>query len=76
MAVAGRDPHGSTILPPSEDGGRDLRIILDGSALEVVCDDLVTATVRLPAVGGGDRRIICSTFGPTCRIVDAELRRF
>lgn len=76
VAVAGRDPHGSTILPPSEDGGRELRIILDGSTLEVVCDDLVTATVRLPAVGGGDRRIICSTFGPTCRIVDAELRRY
>jgi beta-fructofuranosidase len=73
VTVAGRDPSGTTALPPSTTDALDLRIILDGSILEVVAMDRVTATVRLPAVGSGARQLSLTTFGGSCRVTRAEL---
>ena len=74
VRVAGRDPNGSTILPRTADEVLDLRLIVDGSILELVANDRVTATVRLPTLDG-QLRMVCSAFGGSCRVLRAELRR-
>ncbi len=76
VLVAGRDPHGTAILPPTTDGALHLRLILDGSVLELVADERQTATVRLPEVGGGGRTISCTTIGGACRLVDLDVSTF
>jgi beta-fructofuranosidase len=73
VLTAGRDPHGSTILPPTSDGLLHLRLILDGSVLELVADERVTATARLPGVSEGGRTISCTAIGGRCRLVDLEV---
>jgi beta-fructofuranosidase len=72
VLVAGRDPHGPTTLPPSPDGLVHMRLIVDGSILELAVDERVTATARLPVIGGGARTISCTTFGGACRLQDLE----
>ena len=76
VLVAGRDPHGTAILPPTPDGALHLRLILDGSVLELVADERQTATVRLPEVGGGGRTISCTTIGGACRLTDLDVSMF
>lgn len=76
VLVAGRDPHGTAVLPPTPDGALRLRMILDGSVLELVADERVTATARLPGVGGGGRTISCTSIGGACRLVDLEVAAF
>lgn len=76
VLVAGRDPHGTAILPEKPDSGLDLRIILDGSVLELVADDRVTATARLTDAGGDVRTITCTPFGGTCELSRIELSAF
>jgi beta-fructofuranosidase len=73
VLVAGLTPHGMTVLPLSTSRRLHLQIIVDGSVLEVVAEDRVTATVRLPSVAG-KRSISLTTFGGECRIVTARLR--
>ena len=73
VLVAGRDPHGATTLPAETADRLDLRIILDGSILEIAAADRVTATIRLPSVGRGRRTFTGSTFGGSFRL-DGELR--
>ena len=75
VAVAGRDPHGSDVLPPEPDGRVDLRILVDGSILEVVADQRITATVRRPDHPGGGRLSIFS-IGGTARLFAARLTCF
>jgi beta-fructofuranosidase len=75
VTVAGRDPHGSTVLPAGS-AELEMRIILDGSVMELVCDGWITATVRLPSIGDGGRTFELSTLGGACQISDAELRSF
>jgi beta-fructofuranosidase len=75
VLVAGRDPHGATELPASPDGRLRLRLILDGSTLELAADERVTATARLPGIGTGARTISCTTFGGGCRLVDVAVAR-
>jgi beta-fructofuranosidase len=72
VLVAGRDPHGPTILAPSPDSFVRLRLIVDGSILELAVDERVTATARLPVIGGGTRTVSCTTFGGACRLRDLE----
>jgi len=74
--VAGRDPHGTAILPPTADDALHLRLILDGSVLELVADERQTATVRLPEVGGGSRTISCTTIGGACRLTELDVSMF
>jgi beta-fructofuranosidase len=76
IVVAGRDPHGSATMPPTADDVLHLRVILDGSILELVADDRVTATARLPDVGGGSRTISCTPFGGACELTRIELSAF
>lgn len=76
VMVAGRDPHGTKVLPKTADGALHLRLIMDGSILELVADDRVTATARLPDVGGDGRVISCTPIGGACRLTSIELRAF
>ena len=73
VSVAGRDPHGTTILPPTPDGAFHLRLMVDGSVLEMVADDRVTATARLPDLGPGALTVSCTTIGGGCRLTDLEV---
>ena len=70
VLVAGREPHGSIVLPETPDGALRLRLILDGSVLEMAADDRATATIRMPEVGGGRRTVSCTAIGGGCRLVD------
>jgi beta-fructofuranosidase len=76
VMVAGRDPHGMKIMPATADGSLDLRLILDGSIMELVADDRVTATARLPDIGGDGRTIACTPIGGSCRLVGIGLAGF
>ncbi len=76
VTVAGRDPHGACVLPPTPDGAIRLRLVLDGSVLELSADDRVMATARLPEIGGGSRWITFTTFGGACRLVDVGVWTF
>jgi hypothetical protein len=73
VLVAGTTPQGVAVLPASSSRRLLLRLILDGSVLEVVAENRVTATLRLPSVPG-DRSISIVTFDGPCRMVSAELR--
>lgn len=73
VLFAGREPHGTTILPPLADGSVHLRIIMDGSVMELVADERITATVRLPEARLGHRVIHCSAIGGDCRLTDMEI---
>ncbi len=75
ISVAGRDPHGTAILPPAGGDRVRLRLILDGSVLEAVIDDRVTATARLPDDQGGGS-IAWTAIGGACSLVDAETTPF
>lgn len=66
VVVAGRDPHGTAILPTRPEDVLDLRLLLDGSVLEVVADDRLTATARMPEVVGDHRTITVTTIGGAC----------
>lgn len=76
VMVAGRDPHGTVIMPATPDGGLELRLILDGSILELVADDRVTATARLPDVGGDGRTISCTPIGGACRLTAVSVAAY
>jgi len=76
VLVAGRDPHGVATMPPTPDGALHLQLILDGSILELVADDRVTATARLPDVGGDGRTISCTPIGGACELSRIELSAF
>lgn len=76
VLVAGRHPHGSSILPPTPNGALHLRLVLDGSVLELIADERSTATARLPGVGGGVRTITCTTIGGACRLSDLRVKQF
>jgi len=73
VLVAGLSPVGSATLPSACAEELDLRIILDGSILELIAADRVTATVRIPEAEAA-WMISCATFAGSCRIVHAELR--
>jgi hypothetical protein len=73
VIVAGTTPRGMATLPRSSSQQLRLRLILDGSVLEVAAEDRVTATVRLPSVPG-ERGISMTTFGGVCRIASGHLR--
>lgn len=73
VLVAGRDPHRMTALPAGASEVLDLRLILDGSILEVLAADRVTATVRLPRVDQSVWQLSLTTFGGSCRVIGAEV---
>ncbi len=76
VLVAGRDQHGSTVLPQTPDGVVRLRLVLDGSVLELAADERVTATARLPGIAEGSRTISCTAFGGAARLVDLAISTF
>ena len=73
VRCAGRDSYGTAILPATPGGAVDLRLILDGSVLELAANDRITATARLPEFRGGVRRITCSTIGGASDLVGIEV---
>ncbi len=76
VRVAGRDPHGTAILPPLPGGRLRLRLILDGSILELAANDLVTATARLPAAHGETRTVSVAAIGGGCHVRDLTASTF
>lgn len=72
VRVAGREAHRATTLPPDPDGRLRLRLILDGSVMELVANDRVTATARLPRAAAGPRTISCSAIGGAFHLDDVE----
>jgi beta-fructofuranosidase len=73
VQVACLDPHRSTVLPPSPDGSIRMRLLLDGSVLELEVDGRITATARLPDVGDGARTITCTTMAGSCLLQDVAV---
>jgi beta-fructofuranosidase len=73
VLVAGTTPQGTATLPPPSAQDLKLHLILDGSVMEVVAADRVSATVRLPSAIG-ERSISFVTFGGPARIASAVLR--
>jgi beta-fructofuranosidase len=52
VTVAGRGSLTAATLPPAADGRLELRLLIDGSVLEIEADRRVMATVRLSAMHG------------------------
>jgi beta-fructofuranosidase len=73
VLVAGRDPHGATTLPPTPNQAVHLRLVIDGSVLELVANDRVTATARLPELRSGGLAVSCTTIGGACRLTDLSI---
>lgn len=76
VGVAGRDPHGSVVLPRCRRGEAiEFRVIIDGSVIELVANDVVTGTVRRPDVPGACRLTV-TALGGSIEMHDVELTRF
>ena len=57
VEVGGPDESNVMIIPPDEPSVLDLRVIVDGSVMEVFADGRTAATFRLPSVHRGRRRV-------------------
>jgi beta-fructofuranosidase len=76
VRFAGLSPHGEAVLPGDVQDAVDLRLVLDGSVLELVADDCITGTARLPDAGDDGRRITISALGGACRLEGIEVATF
>ena len=61
------------IIPPDEPSVLDLRVIVDGSVMEVFADGREAATFRLPSVHRGLRRVAAFSEGAADRLVCLEI---
>jgi sucrose-6-phosphate hydrolase SacC (GH32 family) len=82
VRFAGLSPQGTTVLeaPP---GLADpaalpvrLRVIVDGSVLEMVAAETITATARLPGAREEGRTVRCSTVGGACELRAVSVASF
>lgn len=68
VSVAGRGSQAATVLPVPDDGRLHLRILVDGSVLELEADGRTTATVRLPMMHGPGLGFSVSALGGVATI--------
>jgi len=61
------------IIPPDEPSVLDLRVIVDGSVMEVLADGRTATTFRLPSVHRGRRRVAAFSEGAADRLVYLEI---
>ena len=72
VTVAGRGSLTAATLPPSADGRLDLRLLIDGSVLEIEVDRRVMATVRLSAMLGPRQALTVGATGGQAAIDAVE----
>jgi beta-fructofuranosidase len=68
VVVGGPDEHNVMVLPADAPLALDLRVIVDGSVMEVFVDGRVAATFRLPSVHRGRRRVTIFSLGGSSRL--------
>jgi len=73
VEVGGPDESNVMIIPPDEPSVLDLRVIVDGSVMEVFADGRTAATFRLPSVHRGRRRVAAFSEGAADRLVCLEI---
>ncbi len=74
VVVGGPDERNVMVLPPDAPLTLDLRLIVDGSVMEVFVDGRVSATFRLPAVHQGRRRVVAWSRGAHSVLEHLEVR--
>ena len=74
VVVGGPDERNVMVLPPDAPLTLDLRLIVDGSVMEIFVDGRVSATFRLPAVHQGRRRIVAWSRGAHSVLEHLEVR--
>lgn len=72
VSVAGRSAQNARILPPAADGRLVLRLVLDGSVLEIEADGRAMATIRLSTTHGPGRVLTIAPSDGSCRILSIE----
>jgi beta-fructofuranosidase len=70
VSVAGRSSQSARILPVSQDGLFRIRLLVDGSVVEMEVDGRITATFRRPLIGPGGPAVAFSVVGGTARILE------
>lgn len=82
VRFAGLSPQGTTVLevPPDRPDPASLplrlRLIVDGSVLEMVAAETITATARLPGAREEGRVVRCSTVGGACELRAVSVASF
>jgi hypothetical protein len=74
VIVGGPDTHNEMVLPADDRDTLDLRLLVDGSIMELFANGRVSATFRLPAVGAESiRHLSITTADGPCRVARLEL---
>ena len=74
VIVGGPDTHNEMVLPADGRDTLDLRLLVDGSIMELFANGRVSATFRLPAVGAESiRHLSITTADGPCRVARLEL---
>ncbi len=73
VEVGGPDESNVMIIPPDEPSVLELRVIVDGSVMEVFADGRTAATFRLPSIHRGLRRVATFSEGAADRLVCLEI---
>lgn len=68
VSVAGRSSQNARVVPASPDGLIHVRLVVDGSVVEMEVDGRMTATFRRPHVGPGLPAVAFSAVGGDARI--------
>lgn len=82
VRFAGISSHGTTVLDPpggatdAADAPIRLRVIVDGSVLEMVAAETITATARLPGARDEGRIVRCTTVGGACELRAVSVASF
>lgn len=73
VVVGGPDERNVMVLPPDAPLVLDLRLVIDGSVMEVFVDGRVSATFRLPAVHQGRRSVVVWSRGADSLVRELEV---
>ncbi len=72
VSVAGRSSKSSKVLPEAGTATLGLRLIVDGSVMELEIDGRTMATIRLPTTRGDRLAVTFAASGGTASIVELE----
>lgn len=72
ISVAGRTSQSTRVLPGVRNGWIDLRLIVDGSVVEVETDGRTMATMRLPTTRGDRLAVTFAAIGGHAQIVKLD----